>query len=351
MDYASWTSTLGLMPTDSTVRTYSGAGRLLQTLNRTATVDYLQGTVSGARNPINPPSGGATILIKVGRDGDGFADCTVRHSQSATADPVIAAVGDMVCAPGSAVTTSTCQQRAVSDSIIAAKPVALLTLGDNQYNDATLTQFQTSYEPSYGRLKAITSPTAGNHEYNTAGASGYFDYFGTAAGNRSMGYYSHDIGSWHVVTLNSERDITSTGAQLRWLKNDLATHSYACTLAVLHKPRFSSGVHGSNTAMTPFVDALVAGQAELMLAGHDHHYERFAPQTGSGAASNSGLTQIVAGTGGKSLYPTTTAPNSIARSAAGFGWLKLTLHPTSADLQFVPVAGNTFIDRQTVTCR
>jgi hypothetical protein len=352
IDYAGWTSTLGAIRTDSLVRTYDGSGRLQQRLDRTATVDYRQGTVYGARNPLNPRTGGARVVIKVGRDGDGFADCTVTHAQSATADPVVAAVGDMVCPPGTAVTAATCQQAAVSDSIVAARPDAFLTLGDNQYDDGTLAQFQGAYAPSYGRLKAITSPTAGNHEYNTPGAAGYFDYFGSAAGSRSLGYYSQDIGAWHVVTLNSERDISSTGAQLTWLKNDLAAHRNACTLAVLHKPRFSSGSHGSITAMTPFIDALVAARAELVLAGHDHHYERFAAQTGSGTLSSTGVTQVIVGTGGRSVYATrSVVPNSLARSSAGFGWLRLTLHRTSADLRFVPVAGSIFTDEETITCR
>lgn len=352
VDYAGWTNTLGSMATDSSVKTYNGAGQLLQTLTKTATVDFRQGTVYDARNPVNPPSGGAEIVIKVGRDGDGFASCTVTHSQSATTAPVIAAVGDMVCPPGYAATSSACAHKAVSDSVIAAKPAALLTLGDNQYNEGTLSQFRGAYDPSFGRIKAITSPAVGNHEYGTTGAAGYFDYFGTSGGDRSKGYYSQDVGAWHVITLNSERDISAAGAQLNWLRNDLAAHKNMCTLAVTHKPRFSSGEHGSSTSMKPFFDALVAARAELLLSGHDHDYERFAPQTGSGTASSSGVTQVVAGTGGKSLYGlTTVATNSVIRSDAGFGWLKLTLHPAWADIRYVPVGGNTFTDQKLVSCR
>jgi hypothetical protein len=192
----------------------------------------------------------------------------------------------------------------------------------------------------------------GNHEYGTVGAAGYFDYFRSAGGSRSRGYYSQDIGSWHVVTLNSERDLNPTGAQLTWLKNDLAAHPNTCTMAVLHKPRFSSGLHGSNNEMRPFIDALVAARAELVLTGHDHHYERFAPQLGSGAASSAGVVQLVVGTGGRSLYPTRSiAPNSVIRSSAGFGWLRLTLRPGVADLRFVPIAPNTFADQFFIRCR
>jgi hypothetical protein len=351
VDYAGWTSTLGSVATDSRVSTYDGAGHLLQSLTRTAAVAYQQGTVYSVRNPVNPTAGGAAVKITLGQDGDGFGNCTVTHDQSATAAPVVAAVGDIACAPGSTTTSTACQQEAVADSILAAKPAALLALGDLQYPDGTLAQFRGSYDPSFGRLKAITSPAPGNHEYLTAGAAGYFDYFGTAAGERSKGYYSYEIGTWHVVVLNSERDISSTGAQLAWLKRDLAAHPNRCTLAVTHKPRFSTGEHGSNSTMTPFFDALVAARAELVLSGHDHDYERFAPQTGAGVASSTGLTQVVSGAGGKNLYGfPSVAANSVTRSNAGFGWLKLDLKRGSADLEFVPVGANTYRDRTTITC-
>ena len=349
VDYAGWTTTLGSVATDSTVRTYDSSGRLLRSLSRTATVDYRQGTVYSYRNPVNPPLGGR-VVITVGRDGDGKASCSVTHRQGSTADPVVAAVGDLVCQPGAAVTATTCQHQAVADSIAAARPAAFLALGDNQYDAATLADFRSAYHPSYGRLKSITHPIPGNHEYKTAGAAGYFDYFGTAAGYRSRGYYSFDIGSWHVIALNSERDYGWSGAQVAWLKQDLAAHRNSCVLAYWHKPRFSSGLHGNNASTAPFFDTLLAGGADLVLGGHDHNYERFAPQTGSGAASASGLTSVVVGTGGKTHYGQgTLRPNSVARNFSTFGWLKLTLRPTAADLQFVPVGG-TFVDRARITC-
>ena len=352
VDYAGWTSTLGRLRTDSIVRTYDGAGRLVQTLKRTATVNYQLGTVYAARNPVNPPSGRPRIVITVGRDGDGFANCSVTHSPSATADPVIAAVGDLACAPNSPVTPTTCQHATVSDSIVAAAPAAFFTLGDNQYQRGTLAEYQSVYGPSYGRLKKITRPTPGNHEYQTAGAEGYFSYFGTAAGSPSRGYYSQDVGAWHVVTLNSELDIDAAGRQLAWLKADLAAHQDRCTLAVQHKARFSSRGHPYNVDFKPFFDALVDANAELLLSGHDHHYERFAPQTGSGEANANGVTQIVVGTGGKDIYIAgTLSPNSVVQSSSGFGWLQLTLHPSSADVHFVPVGGNAFTDRHTITCK
>ena len=352
VDRASWSSTLAVVATDSSVRTYDGAGRLLKSLNRTQTVDYRQGTVSASRDPVNPPSGNARIVVRVGRDADGHASCSVTHRQSTTAAPVVAAVGDLVCEPGSTVTAATCQHKAVSDSVLAAEPNRFLALGDNVYQEGTRAQFEQAYHPSYGRLKNITSPIPGNHEYRTPAAAGYFGYFGYSAGLPSKGYYSHDIGAWHVVALNTERDVAATGEQLAWLKRDLAAHPNRCTMAIMHKPRFSSGGHGSDTTMRPFFDALVAAKAELVLSGHDHDYERFRPQTGGGVLSSAGLTQVVVGTGGKSLRATTTvSTNSVVRSHSGHGWLQLTLHPTSADLRYVAVGGNPFADRATVGCR
>ncbi len=350
--HAGWTSTLGSIATDSSVKTYDGSGRLAATLLKTATVDYQQGSVSDARNAFDPRSGGARIVIKVGRDADGFADCTVTHPESATAAPVVATVGDMVCPPGFVVTTSTCRHKAVSNSILAANPAAFLTLGDNQYGEGTPAQFRGAYEPSYGRFRGITSPTVGNHEYRTPGAAGYFGYFGTAAGDPLKGYYAQDIGSWRVIALNSEVDITATGAQLAWLKNDLAAHKNVCTLVFMHKARFSSGSHGNYTSMRPIFDALVAARVELLLSGHDHNYERFIPQTGSGSRSSLGVTQVVVGTGGKSLNGWTTATkNSVVRSQAGHGWLKLTLNPTSAELRYVGLSDNPFADYKNIACR
>jgi len=150
---------------------------------------------------------------------------------------------------------------------------------------------------------------------------------------------------------NSEQDTRATGAQMAWLKRNLAAHPNRCTLAITHRPRFSTGLAGNTAAMKPFFAALVAARAELLISGHDHDYERFAAQTASGAASRQGVVQLVAGTGGKSVtgWDLTTA-NTAARSAHGFGWLRLTLHPTSASLRYIPVGQNTFTDQADVNC-
>ncbi len=172
------------------------------------------------------------------------------------ADPVIAAAGDIACDPaepgynGGNGTAAACRMRDTSNLLVGAGYDAVLLLGDNQYLNGTLAAYQTSFAPTWGRLKPILRPAAGNHEYQTPSATGYFDYFGAAAGARSQGWYSYDLGTWHVVVLNSNcADVGGCGpgsTQLRWLADDLAAHPRACTLAYWHHPRFSSGQHGDD---------------------------------------------------------------------------------------------------------
>jgi hypothetical protein len=195
----------------------------------------------------------------------------------------------------------------------------------------------------------------GNHEYHTAGASGYFSYFGAAAGDPTKGYYSYDIGTWHIIALNSNCSrVGGCGVgspQEQWLKADLAAHPNMCTLAYWHHPRFSSGDHGSNTSYDAFWKAIYAAGVEIVLNGHDHSYERFAPQNPSGAADPNGIQEFVVGTGGKNHYAFgTIKANSVVRNSDTYGVLKLTLHPTSYDWQFVPEAGKTFTDTGTRNC-
>jgi acid phosphatase type 7 len=276
-------------------------------------------------------------------------------------DPMIAAAGDIACDPSSSSfndllgTSSNCHMMATSDVLLRDTPDAVLTLGDNQYEEGALADFGTSYDASWGRLKSITHPVPGNHEYGTSNASGYFDYFGAAAGDPSTGYYSFDIGSWHLVALNSQCSTAgcSTGsAQHDWLVSDLALHQTACTLAYWHIPRFSSGEHGSNSDYQPFWQALYDAGADVVLNGHDHDYERFAPQTPTGAGDSArGIREFVVGTGGKSEYSLGSArANSEVKNSGVFGVLELTLHPDSYDWTFAPEAGETFTDSGTDSC-
>jgi Ca2+-binding RTX toxin-like protein len=224
----------------------------------------------------------------------------------------------------------------------------VFTLGDNVYEKGTASEFANCYEPSWGRHKGRTYPAAGNHEYETPGASGYFDYFAAAAGDPTKGYYSYDLGSWHVVVLNSNcEQVGGCGAgspQERWLREDLKAHPAACTAAYFHHPRFSSYGSYTNAAMGPFWQALYDAGADVVLSGHSHNYERFAAQDPNGQADPAqGIRQFVVGTGGKSLHSfgTTVKANSEVRIDDAYGVLKLALHADGYDWEFVPVSGGT----------
>ena len=228
----------------------------------------------------------------------------------------------------------------------------VFTLGDNVYPDGTASQFRDCYDPTWGRHKNRTRPSPGNHDYHTSGASGYYNYFGSIAGDLGKGYYSYNLGAWHIISLNSETGYSAGSAQEQWLKADLAANQSVCTLAYWHHPRFSSGQHGNITRSQPFWQALYEDGADVILSGHDHTYERFAPQNPNGQAdSNRGIRQFVVGTGGAGLYAfSSIQPNSQIRNNTTYGVLKLTLHATSYDWQFVPIAGQNFTDSGTGNC-
>jgi hypothetical protein len=277
-------------------------------------------------------------------------------------DPVIVAAGDLVCGPGTSSSTP-CRHAATADLVAAIAPAAVLLLGDIQYESATLNDFNTYYQPTWGAHKPITWPAAGNHEYQTSGAAGYFDYFNGIgaqsgrAGDRGKGYYSFDLGTWHLIALNSNcASVGGCGAgspQEQWLRADLAAHSNTCTLAYWHHPRFSSGSHGNNSSMQAIWQALYDAGADLVLAGHDHDYERFGPQTATGAADpTAGIRSFVVGVGGKEVRGFgTIRANSERRSSAALGVLKLTLRPTAYDWEFVPIPGHSLTDAGSAACQ
>jgi calcineurin-like phosphoesterase family protein len=224
----------------------------------------------------------------------------------------------------------------------------VLVLGDNAYPDGTAADYRC-YNASWGRFKSRTRPTPGNHEYHTAGAAPYFSYFGSRAGPAGKGYYSFNLGSWHIVSLNSEGNILT---QAKWLKADLAANKTKCTLAYWHRPTFTSGaVHGPFLPMRLLFGILYQAGADVVLSGHNHQYERFAPQNPIGRADPSrGITQFVVGTGGfHSLYNfTSPKPNSQVRYK-GWGVLKLDLRAGRYSYTFVPVSGR-FRDKGTRRC-
>jgi chitodextrinase len=241
----------------------------------------------------------------------------------------------------------------------------VLTLGDTQYYCGGYSAFLQSYDPTWGRVKPITHPAVGNHEYLTsggtdctaanAGAAGYFNYFGSAAGQPGQGYYSFDIGTWHIIALNSNcgdaGGCSATSPQGLWLANDLQTHTNFCTLAFWHIPLFSSGGRANHNSLA-FWQLLYDNNADLILSAHDHIYERFAPQTPTGTLDTTrGIREFIVGTGGANHTSiVSVAPNSEVRNADTFGVLELTLHPTSYDWNFVPEAGKTFTDSGSTAC-
>jgi Tol biopolymer transport system component len=289
-------------------------------------------------------------------------------------DPVIRAAGDIACDPGltrygtGLGTRDACHMLETSDLLLKMDLSAVIPLGDLQYEDGTLDKFQRSYDPSWGRLKAQTHPAVGNHEYRTPGATGYFDYFNGPgvfdgpAGARDKGYYSYDLGAWHVVTLNSQcshpaadnpykGDCAAGSPQEHWLRADLAAHPAACTLAVWHHPWFSAGLAGVNDRVRPLFQALYDYGVDVLLTGHDHGYERFAPMDPSfNRDPERGVRQFVVGTGGKNeemhRYP---QPNSEVRGEGSFGVLEMTLRPSAYTWEFKRSSGS-FADSGANAC-
>jgi hypothetical protein len=345
------------------VGTVSGAANTTfedGTVSPETTYSYAVDAFDGATPPNHSPrSSPAVVTTPPGQGG---------------ADPVVAGAGDIACDPASGAyrggngTASNCHMKHTADvleNLLATTDLHnILALGDDQYECGGLQAFNTSYAQSWGRpeLKAITRPVPGDEEYNTSGgtdcstnAAGYFAYFGAAAGDPSKGYYSFDVGAWHVIALNSQCAFVggcdAGSAQYRFLQTDLETHPTACTLAFWHKPRFGSGKGGGTSKVAPFWKLLHGAGAEIVLNGHHHIYERFAPQTPSQQASANGIRQFTVGTGGKShAVFGTIAPNSQVRNNDTYGVLTLTLHLTSYDWRFVPEAGKTFTDSGSTAC-
>jgi hypothetical protein len=301
-------------------------------------------------------------------------------------DPVVDAVGDMACSAsdpnynaGNGVPTAVppadnCLQKSVSDLILNPLPTALLDLGDNQYDNGELGNYQTVYDPTFGRANSVVYPSLGNAEYGTTNAAGFFGYFGlstsvfsriqTDGGDNSHlttgGYYSFNLGAWHIIALNSNcAEVTGGCAagspEERWLKSELAAHPSACTLAYWHHPRWNSGTLGDDRSSAAFWTDLYAAHAEVVLNGHaNHHYERFLPQSPDGAPDPAGIREFIVSTGGQSHGTPPATPEdpntSQITNYTTYGILRLTLHPSGFDWDYVPAAGGTFTDSGTGTC-
>jgi hypothetical protein len=259
-------------------------------------------------------------------------------------DEVFVGAGDIgSCEPNSAPN--------LTAALIDRIPGTVFTTGDNAYSSGSASDFKNCYEPWWGRFKERTRPSPGNHDYETAGASGYFAYFGASAGPTGLGYYSYNLGSWHIISLNSETSAFPGSPQMVWLHGDLMSNRSLCTLAYFHTPVFGSGSNGGSVQMQAIWRELYNFDVDIVVNGHNHSYERFAPQTPDGAGDPvRGIREFVVGTGGAPLngFPTLQT-NSEIRSST-WGVLKLTLGTARYNWEFVPVAGASFIDSGSATC-
>jgi hypothetical protein len=300
------------------------------------------------------------VLSQPGTDGANYA--SKEHGDATKKPQLVVTTGtttsSTLVGAGDIATSGSADE--ATAKLVRSIPGTVFTTGDNAYESGTDAEFNNLYHPTWGTEKARTKPSVGNHEYGTTDASGYFNYFGAASGERGKGYYSYDRGDWHIIALNSMCASSDSScdhtAQLTWLKNDLAANPNKCTMAYFHHALFSSGEHGDDTHIPgwvkPLWDALYAANADVIVNGHDHSYERFALQRPDGTLDQErGIREFVVGTGGTSLRSfETEKPHSEMRNATAHGVLKLTLNSTSYDWEFVPVAGQTFTDSGSGSC-
>jgi hypothetical protein len=316
-------------------------------------------------------TGSTAVRILDSREGANPPQLVVDSADPPPPGVTVYAGGDVACAPndpafnGGVGTATACRMKATSDLLLANQAQLVIALGDEQYNSGSPADFQASYHPSWGRVKAQTKPVVGNHEYGQSGASGYFGYFGNAATplepgcvKSCKGYYSFDVANWHIVVLNTECTRIDGGAgcavgsqQQQWLTNDLNAHATGCTLAVGHRPRWSSNSFASSD-IAPLIDVLYAKGVDVYLTGHAHSYERFAPQNPAGARDDAaGIREFVVGTGGdNSTGFGTVVPNSEVRKNTTFGVMRLTLAASSYAWAFVPDPTTPFADSGQGSC-
>jgi acid phosphatase type 7 len=300
-------------------------------------------TAASAPYPRRPGEAGATPLY-IGAQ-------PVRDPGSV----IIGAAGDIACPPSRwRNRPKACGMQGTAKVLEAIRPDAVLTLGDHQYPSGSLADFKDSYADTWGAYRDITFPVPGNHEYET-GARGYFAYFGKRAGEPDKGYYSYDLGAWHMIALNSEcHQIGGCGAsdpQARWLRQDLGAHPRKCVLAYWHRPRFSSGPHGNDRDLDALWRILARARADVVLAGHDHDYERFTPMNADGDADPQGVRQFVSGAGGMSHYRFhDPEPTSKVRITGRDGVLRLQLTKQGYAWEFTAAPRAAVLDRGNGQC-
>ena len=299
----------------------------------------------------------AGLLVSAGCGGSTDAGSTVDTAErsgaqveAASGSVRVVTVGDIACPPGKRVTRTTCRQRATARLANRLNPRLVLTLGDHQYESGRLRQFRRSYHKSWGTLLSRTRPTIGNHEYKTAGARGYYRYFGSRQPG-PPGYYRMTTGGWDVYSLNSNCSKIDCAAQAAWLDRWLTSDPTKCTIVTMHHPRYSSGLeHGNNASVQRLWETAARHGNDIVLAGHDHDYERFVPLDANGAADPAGMQQFVVGTGGKNLYHLgTRKAGSAYFQAWTHGVLSLDLQPGSYRWAYYALNG-TVLDKGTRTC-
>jgi acid phosphatase type 7 len=293
---------------------------------------------------------GISLLVTACSGGGGSTGATVEAPKGA---PVtMLTVGDIAMCDGQpAANSAAAKTAALIDQQPAGTP--LLLLGDLVYYSGTLEEYRACYEPTWGKFMARSYPAPGNHDYGVPGGDGYYNYFGARAGVDKRGYYSFDLGSWHIVSLNSNIDMIKGSAQDTWLRADLAANAgKKCTLAYWHHPRFSSSsAHGNDPRSSDTWRTLYEFNADVILTGHDHTYERFAPQDPDANANpTKGIREFVIGTGGAIQYAFgTPKANSEARGIS-YGVTKFILDDGKYSWEFLPAAGSTFTDRGEANC-
>jgi hypothetical protein len=288
-------------------------------------------------------AGTATIIVSAGESNGSATVKVVEAVETGTA--ILLAAGDIA--------TCTNDFDEATARILDANPTGVVApLGDNAYVNGSASDYANCYAPTWGRHLARTMPAVGNHEYQTPNATGYYEYFGAKAGDPAKGYYSYDLGAWHIVVLNSNIAHDAGSPQLAWLRADLEANRRACTLAYWHHPRFSSGNHGNDSRESAIWEVLFAYDADVILNGHEHNYERFAPQTPAGIADNArGIRAFIVGTGGTLLRPVgTPKANSEVFNSTSHGILKLSLSADSYGWQFLPIAGQSVNDSGSGAC-
>ena len=324
-----------------------------------ATIDVTVPQGGTATHPlpdrVSLPAGREPLRVRVrgtGRDRDGRTRATdvVEGPVVVSATGFVAPAPDVTFVGAGDIADCSAPGAQATARLLDSIPGTVFTLGDNVYPSGNAEMYATCYQSTWGRHIGRTYPVPGNHDWGEQNATPYFDYFGARAGSR-LGYYSFNLGGWHILALNSNAPAGTVSAQFAWVAQDLAANPSRCTLAMWHHSRFASGNNGNSTEMEQIWWLLEMNGVDLVLSAHEHMYERFARQDHQGNPRPNGMRLIVAGTGGSALTgPQVIRPNSEVRGAA-WGVLKMTLRSENYSWQFIPVPGSTFTDTGTDTCR